>query len=121
MKSKREERRKILKKVLIEFWKDSGKEWCGQYMNNYEWKEHEGFKLCLEEKSDLALSDLAALDSPIKDIKFVKPKKCAILPEAKFDRDKLEAELFRLEQKLNIPYKDRFYNKKNSPIEDKEK
>ena len=42
-----------------------------------------------------------------------------IMAHKQKEKEKLEAELFKLEQELDIPYKDRFYNRcKEKEIKD---
>ena len=46
---------------------------------------------------------------------FIKPKKCPLVTSNLLSlpkREQLERELFELENQLDIPYKDRFYNRK---------
>lgn len=49
---------KIIKKAILDFWKDSGKEWSCQTMTNEDMKRHCGFKNCLDMHVKAALADL---------------------------------------------------------------
>jgi len=70
-------RREILKEAILDFWKDSGKEWCYQKMTNEDMKTHSGFKLCLDDRVTQALSQLEQLDLSVEEIeKEIQNKMC---------------------------------------------